>query len=307
MRSVVQRLAGRHLGIVRFMLVQINTFRGYPDVSDDLGVVGYLLNERFVSLLEGLRVTFDIKSFPTLERSILAEALDKSFLAPPLQNELQGACDHLMDVGLLVKAADDMTYSYASPLLRRLVLSALFSSSSRPSEPPDSIEDFVKSALRMLKPEVFKTTLALLTKGVPREDVWQKEFYRVATALLPSNCVLSAEVGSVFARQTGDSVKAVDFYANSNLQWMVEFLVEGSKLKEHLDRFAPQGRYSSIPRKQWLVVDFRVKVNLPSELADHCMYVRVAADFQSATIFLRGKAPEEVKFQGGVVRTLSGL
>jgi len=102
-------------------------------------------------------------------------------------------------------------------------------------------------------------------------------------------------------------MKAVDFYVNSDLQWMVEFLVEGSKLQEHLDRFAPTGRYSSIPRKHWLVVDFRVKVAVPTKLADHCMYVKVAADFKSATVYLRGRAPEQLHFQGGIVRTLSDM
>jgi len=157
LRSVVRRLAGSHLGVIRFMLVQISIVRGHPDVQDDRAVVGYLLNERFASLLKGLRVTFDVKTLLPLERSILARCLDSPYSVSSSQNDERECCDHLMDLGLLVRAADEVTFSFASPILRRLILNALFSSSTRPLDPPASIVEFVKSALQMLKVQTFSS------------------------------------------------------------------------------------------------------------------------------------------------------
>jgi len=165
------------------------------------------------------------------------------------------------------------------------------------------------SSLRLLKPEVLRNTLALLSSGVPRENVWQKEFYRVATSHLPHEYVLSAEVGKIYGEEIDEAgtTKAVDFYVDHKLKWMIEFLVEGRGLAEHIDRFATTGRYSTIPRNDWLIVDFRVNVGVPTVCRDRCMYVMMAADYSSARIMMHGFDIVELKFQGGLVRTLSDL
>jgi len=38
---------------------------------------------------------------------------------------------------------------------------------------------------------------------------------------------------------------------------MIEFISEGSDLKNHADRFKKKGAYSKIPRNSYLIVDFR--------------------------------------------------
>lgn len=129
----------------------------------------------------------------------------------------------------------------------------------------------------------------------------------MASSLLPHEYVLSAEVGRIFGAGGGGTTKAVDFYVNHDLQWMIEFLIEGRALDEHLARFAPGGRYSNIPRRDWLVVDFRVNAPAPAQVEQQTMYVVCAADFLSASIVMHGKQLQRVTFSGGIVRTVSDL
>lgn len=104
------------------------------------------------------------------------------------------------------------------------------------------------------------------------------------------------------------STGAVDFYADTNLEWMVEFLVEGRMLQEHLERFDPEnGRYRNIRRKDWVVVDFRVHVGPPTQLRPHVMYVLCADDYSHAAVRQDSFPDENIKFGGQVVRTVSDL
>jgi len=50
---------------------------------------------------------------------------------------------------------------------------------------------------------------------------------------------------------------AVDFYVNGNKMWMIEFCCDIYKLGEHIQRFTA-GRYTHIPKKDWIVVQFDV-------------------------------------------------
>ena len=128
----------------------------------------------------------------------------------------------------------------------------------------------------------------------------------MATSLLPKRCNLSAEVSKVFGEE--GSPGSVDFYADLELQWMMEFLVEGRNLQEHLDRFNPaDGRYRHLRRTDWLVVDFRVRSSPPSQLFPHVMYVICAEDYSGAIVRQESFPDEEIKFSDQNVRTVSDL
>lgn len=66
------------------------------------------------------------------------------------------------------------------------------------------------------------------------------EFYRIATSLLPSSCFISPDIGHTFGT-TGEA----DFYINDNKKWVIELIREGDRLKQHWDRFQPEGSGSS--------------------------------------------------------------
>ena len=80
------------------------------------------------------------------------------------------------------------------------------------------------------------------------------EFYRCATAVLPSKCFISPDVGSTLGVKGG----LADFYVNSTLQWIVEVLREGSDMNKHYERFI-KGPYKQISSKDWILVDFRAE------------------------------------------------
>jgi len=124
--------------------------------------------------------------------------------------------------------------------------------------------------------------------------------------LLPASYLLSAEVGRVFGTGSGD-LKSVDFYVNHNLKWMVEFVAEGNDLQEHLDRFDNNGRYGNIPRNDWLVVDFRVKVGRPKSFKPRVLYLLCDSDLRGATACGVMMAVQRVEFQKELIKTASDL
>ena len=95
-----------------------------------------------------------------------------------------------------------------------------------------------------------------------------------------------------FGRKYGSNSR-VAFYINDGLQWLSEFLVEGRDLQEHLDRFqSPNGAYVGLPKKDWLVVDFRWRVR--STPLDHpsLMTIFFDDDFEKAVVHFRGEKTE---------------
>lgn len=145
-----------------------------------------------------------------------------------------------------------------------------------------------------------------MSSGAPQEDVWQKEFYRVASSLLPASNILIAEVGRVFSTGS-DDIKSVDFYVNHTLKWMIEFVAEGNDLQEHLNRFGANGRYDNIPRNDWLVVDFRVKVGRPKLFKPSVLYFLCDADLRGGTACGQMMAEQRVVFQKELIKTASDL
>jgi len=123
----------------------------------------------------------------------------------------------------------------------------------------------------------------------------------VATSLLPVNISVHAEVGAHFTRGIRGSV---DFFISNGLKWLLEFVIDGSKLEEHVARFEPTGRYSSIPCTDWLIVDFRpASQGAPALLQEHVLHVLYDAEFTSARVVVKGRAESQITFHGGLSLT----
>jgi len=122
-----------------------------------------------------------------------------------------------------------------------------------------------------------------MKSGSINQSKWQKEIYRIGTSLLGRKYEMGVEVsrGFVDMNSAGSSDEEdeedeeekkfqipgkIDFYINSNRQWALELLVRGdlkamgpkpkNELREHYDRFII-GKYKYLPKKEWLIVDFR--------------------------------------------------
>jgi len=118
----------------------------------------------------------------------------------------------------------------------------------------------------------------------PNEDTWQKEFFSILTSLVPATNTVSSSVGPLFATGLGDSKGLVDFYIDDDLQWMLEFISEGSNIQEHINRFEDNGIYQHIPRKSWLIVDFRSNSKQIRKFPEGVLFVSYNDDFSSVTV-----------------------
>src|SRR3546814_21127510 len=94
------------------------------------------------------------------------------------------------------------------------------------------------------------------------------------------------------------------------MKWLLEFVIEGSKLGEHVQRFdLSSGRYATIPRTDWLIVDFRPQSSgEPSLLFDRVLHVIYDDEtFATARAVMMDKEVIELFFRGGLIRTMSDL
>jgi hypothetical protein len=66
---------------------------------------------------------------------------------------------------------------------------------------------------------------------------------------------------------------------------MVEFVVQGDRMPEHLARFNNDGRYKHISRQQWLLVDFTNSE--PNKYLDHPNVARIhySVDYKQLTVY----------------------
>jgi hypothetical protein len=93
----------------------------------------------------------------------------------------------------------------------------------------------------------------------PTETALQHLLDAAMNSHLPTNAALKLEYRTRVKDFGGDNKRGfVDFYINDNVQWAVELLRLGDRLKLHLDRFHPiTGTFRKLPTKKYLVVDIR--------------------------------------------------
>jgi hypothetical protein len=139
-------------------------------------------------------------------------------------------------------------------------------------------------------------TFGKVVKGLTVEAAWQREFYRTATSLLPTGNTLSAEVPRLYASRkldddSGESMADMDFFVDGDLKWIIEVLVRRSTVESHLQRFIQGGQYSSIPFRDWVVVDFRLIGSgklfpsaMPADLQSHYVVVEFDPEFVSLKV-----------------------
>jgi len=178
--------------------------------------------------------------------------------------------------GLIFKDSSDKSVSIICPLSKQIILYGLYRGNTRPSEDNfKSLGDFFEACLKMIPAEFFHAGMSEHSSGGINEAKWQKEIYKCGSSILAKNYEIGVEVSQGFINNADmdtddDDEKEyfkingrIDFYINSDRQWALELLVRGdlsmgsmTSAEEHCRRFS-QGQYSSLPRKDELVVDFR--------------------------------------------------
>ena len=96
-----------------------------------------------------------------------------------------------------------------------------------------------------MNPKMLQVSLGIGVDGHLLERVWQMEFYRAATQVLPANIFISVDVGAVFG-----SSGFIDFYVDDARDWAIELLRDGNDVEEHCRRFEADNVYGPIVKLQ---------------------------------------------------------
>ncbi|GAQ79186.1 hypothetical protein KFL_000260010 [Klebsormidium nitens] len=130
-----------------------------------------------------------------------------------------------------------------------------------PKQMPQSLEAFLEEALSKMQPPMLQNSLNLSTRGGVvggvLESHFQFELYSAVTSLLPEGAYFSPTVGKIYGLEA-----YVDFVLHGmGWKWAFELLIDGRDLREHLNRFLPNGRYHPMVLGNqidaWVVVDLR--------------------------------------------------
>jgi len=136
----------------------------------------------------------------------------------------------------------------------------------------DGIEKFVMDTLRQFPAGLnSEENYSTNKNNCLNEAFFRTEFYSIANKLIGINTQISVEVKKVRGKMTrlkDRSKKSkgkypkLDMYVDGDKDWAIEFLITNNKsIKdtiEHIGRFVTKtGKYSTLPYRKFLVVDFR--------------------------------------------------
>ena len=121
---------------------------------------------------------------------------------------------------------------------------------------PETLDDLVKRAVCSMSAKRLRDTLQ---DGFPKEATFQHLFNEGLSLHLPINNYIIPELNTSATDASGNIVTGeLDFYVNGSLQWCLELLRNGDKVREHLDRFGSNdGKYREVAANDSLVVDCR--------------------------------------------------
>ena len=119
----------------------------------------------------------------------------------------------------------------------------------------------------------------------------------VCGCVAASGCEESSATAHLACVLCGCLSGEIDFWVDSNLRWGIELTRGGSKVREHLDRGADQGKYKPLDPAAYRVVDFRWDTQVRTDDAEY-IAVLVNPDCKLASIRIQGRDPVIIKFTG---------
>ncbi|CAI2171280.1 11502_t:CDS:2 [Funneliformis geosporum] len=260
-QHIMEFTAG-HLGLIRWILNGIDNYFSYRGTSykitTDPEIMSYFTSSDFIEHVKAHRGA-PLYKFNTAE----GEVIDKLLLKDELRIHSTGpdeAVTALLKAGVLFYIDDkgpefilrEGRVGFVSPVARLLSFFHRCVSFKQPLQDGFTLQELVREALSRVNSKALTHNLGRSKDGMRLlERVWQMEFYRAIYSCLPDEMHISPDVGRIFAT---DGV--VDFYI-SEPQWAIELLIDGIDMKRHHERFQDGGRYSSIPIKDYIILDIR--------------------------------------------------
>ncbi|GLE09788.1 hypothetical protein PINS_up021644 [Pythium insidiosum] len=169
-----------------------------------------------------------------------------------------------------ILAQIDRRFAFSSPVMWRFFVKMRVGQIVRALHVPKTLAEMIARVVRAIDYESIRQTLGRsLSSDIPLERSWQMEFYKAAYRCTPSTFVTSADVGALFGCSgfVDFTIHGGDFF------WGIELLREANNLAEHIERFGPGGRYSSLGLTEFCVIDFRRVASI-----DDMPMERIAAD-----------------------------
>ncbi len=239
---------------------------------------------------------------PIADSQAAASGSSDSAAAVAVMQLERGILRKLLRIPVLV---DSGGYAqFATDLHRRFYLRQLYPSAVRPEEFVSDMDEWLLQVLRTFEPSQLRdANSGGISSGFPKEGMLQHQFWRGACLCLPPQYRIAAEVSQLV--QQGRRISGeVDFWINSDLEWAVELLRQGSGKGEHIARFKQNGAYRDLQPKQWRVVDFRPHETQPRREQDYVAVI-FSPTYDRATVLLGTHRTENIILQGKYVHAVN--
>jgi len=198
---------------------------------------------------------------------------------------------------------DNKVLDFAAPLIRLAYLQNRVGSMQRSVMAPKNFREFLTLVFAAMNPKTLQASLGIGSDGRLLERVWQMEFYRAATQVLPESIFISVDVGAVFG-----SSGFIDFYVDDARDWAIELLRDGNDVEEHCRRFEADNVYGPIVgiAKEYAIIDIRQsQKELPRSPKREFIHVQCAINFESVIMRFADGSKEKIALLGsGIAEVL---
>ncbi|EEY65446.1 Crinkler (CRN) family protein [Phytophthora infestans T30-4] len=256
----LEEVTGRHIGLCATTISELNRVHASRNRSASRQPLpaewirmlqsGSLYEANDEALFKALTSTRAVKVLDTLDENELDRLERIAYGAnSDFDTDIVEQC---LRKGILVQT--ERRFEFSSPVMWRFFVKMRVGHIVRALHVPKTLPEMVARVMRSIDYDSIRQTLGRsLSSDIPLERAWQMEFYKAAYHCTPSTFATSVDVGALFG-----SSGFVDFTIHGgDIFWGIELLREASNLAEHIKRFSPGGRYSSLPLTAFCLIDFR--------------------------------------------------
>lgn len=188
---------------------------------------------------------------PAKFKDIICQLLHHS-----VRNTNPGEYVKLLETAGVIIQDSNNSYTFSSTISKRYFCNIYYP--NRAESNPETLVGLIKRAIGSMSANDLRNCVQ--SDDFPKEAVFQHLLMCGLTKNLKSDVIVQPELSKLIDPITYQHINIqgeIDFYINSNLQWGIELLVQGSKITEHLSRFASSGKYYNLNCNDYYVVDFR--------------------------------------------------
>ncbi|RPB23149.1 hypothetical protein L211DRAFT_850154 [Terfezia boudieri ATCC MYA-4762] len=209
-QEAILNLSGGHAGLCRITLKKI--WEKFRSGGSDIEILEYLVSSNFRGALQSTRAFIWIEDWnPTVKES---QFIRDAFLSCDSKSickiawNTDSVAKAFFKSGLLTQIEGWLQFT--APIMRTTLGLYLFSKGRSSQLHTTNFEEFILRTIERMRPSILKNSLGRGTDYL-LERIWQFEWYRTAMTAVPSDAVVSPDVGAVFG-----SPGYLDFYVNGD-------------------------------------------------------------------------------------------